>query len=65
MVVGAVERFRDELQVFVKLTAGQWPFERPPGAPVCVRAWQVERLGRLVLTLKGRLLANEVALRLR
>jgi hypothetical protein len=54
-VVATVESFRDELQVFLKLAAGEWPFERPPGAPTAVRAWQVERLGRVVLTLKHEL----------
>lgn len=53
--VRVIESFRDELQVFLKLISGVWPFDRTPGVPVPVRAWQVDRLGRLVLTLKHEL----------
>jgi hypothetical protein len=54
-IVRVVEWLRDELQVFLKLADGQWPFDRPAGAPGPVRAWQVDRLKRLVLTIKHEL----------
>jgi hypothetical protein len=53
--VRVIESFQEELQVFLKLISGVWPFDRTAGTPTPVRAWQVERLARLVLTLKHEL----------
>ncbi|GAB2646716.1 DUF262 domain-containing protein [Kribbella swartbergensis] len=54
-IVRTVEIFRDELAVFLKLIDGTWPYDRPPGSPNKVRIWQVDRLKRLILTLKHEL----------
>ncbi|MFC4998532.1 DUF262 domain-containing protein [Dactylosporangium cerinum] len=54
-LVKTIELFRDELSIFLKLVAGDWPYDRPPGVPNQVRAWQVDRLRRLILTLKHEL----------
>jgi hypothetical protein len=54
-VVEAVQMFRDELTVFAKISDGIWPYDRPPGVPNKVRAWQVHRLHRLIVTLKHEL----------
>jgi hypothetical protein len=51
-LVRVVERFRDELAVYTKLVNGDWPYDRLPGKPAKVRAWQIDRLRRLVLTLR-------------
>lgn len=50
-----VEWFRDELQIYAGLIAGVWPYDRAPGVQTAVKAWQVDRLKRLVLTLKHEL----------
>ncbi|TIC79892.1 DUF262 domain-containing protein [Nocardioides sp. GY 10113] len=54
-LVETIEWLRDELVVFLKLLDGEWPFERKAGKPTKVRAWQVDRLRRLVITLKHEL----------
>lgn len=54
-LVGTIESFRDELSVFLRLIKGVWPYERPAGVPSQVRAWQVDRLRRLVVTLRHEL----------
>lgn len=54
-VLETIEWLRDELAVFLKLIDGEWPYERKSGKPTKVRAWQVDRLRRLVITLKHEL----------
>ncbi len=54
-LVQVVERFREELEVFLQLAAGEWPYDRGPGKATKVRSWQVDRLRRLVVTLKHEL----------
>lgn len=51
-LVRVVERFRDELNLYSSLVRGDWPYDRPPGRPTKVRTWQVDRLRRLVLTIR-------------
>ncbi len=51
-LVQVIEWFRDELAIYTKLVNGDWPYDRPPGKPTLVRPWQVDRLRRLVVTLK-------------
>lgn len=54
-LVRTVERFKDELATFLQLIDGDWPYERQAGKPTKVRAWQVDRMRRLVVTLKHEL----------
>jgi hypothetical protein len=51
-LVQVITRFRDELAVYTKLVGGVWPYDRPPGKPTDVRPWQVDRLRRLVVSLR-------------
>lgn len=51
-LVGVIKWFRDELVTYTKLVDGVWPFDRPPGKLTIVRPWQVDRLRRLVVTLR-------------
>lgn len=54
-VVQTVQRFHDELAVFRQLLRGTWPYDREPGVASSVHAWQVDRLRRLMVTLKHEL----------
>jgi hypothetical protein len=51
-LVQVVEWFREELAVYKNLVNGDWPYDRQPGKPAKVRAWQIDRFRRLVLTLR-------------
>ncbi len=52
-LVTVVKWFRDEFEVYVKLANGVWPYERLPGeAAKSVRAWQIDRLRRLIVTIR-------------
>ena len=58
LVIDAVQDFSDEFGIYQLLAAGKWPYEREGvqrrrGRQV--RAWETERLARLVLTLKHEL----------
>lgn len=51
-LVDVVNWFRDELGTYLQIIRGDWPYDRSPGAASVVRAWQVDRLRRLVVTLR-------------
>ena len=51
-LVQVIKWFRDELAIYTKLVNGDWPYDRPPGKLTAVRPWQVDRLRRLVVTLR-------------
>jgi len=51
-LIRRIEWFREELAIYTKLVNGDWPYDRPPGKPTAVRPWQVDRLRRLVVTLR-------------
>lgn len=50
-----IQSFRDELQVYAMLSTGEWPYPRQPGPVWNGRAWYIDRLKRLVVTLKHEL----------
>nr|WP_234806220.1 DUF262 domain-containing protein [Mycolicibacterium celeriflavum] len=54
-IVATIGSFRDELNVFLHLLKGAWPYDREPGKPRDVRSWQMDRLRRLITTLKHEL----------
>jgi hypothetical protein len=54
-VVKVIATFRDELGVYRQLSAGEWPFDRSANPQGRVSLWQVDRLKRLVITLKHEL----------
>ncbi|MPY33405.1 DUF262 domain-containing protein [Streptomyces adustus] len=52
-----ISRFSKEKETYLKIAAGEWPFEDSvvPGFTPEASAWQKDRLGRLVRTLKHEL----------
>ncbi|MGW1123780.1 DUF262 domain-containing protein [Streptomyces sp. NPDC002526] len=56
-VISKVNEFLEEMEVFVKIRKGEWPYKShpTPGAAPAVTAWHKDRLRRLVISLKHEL----------
>ncbi|MFE6983783.1 DUF262 domain-containing protein [Streptomyces griseus] len=56
-VINKVNEFREEMELFLKIRKGEWPYKSQPtpGVTPTITAWHKDRLRRLVISLKHEL----------